>query len=162
MLLADLCAKVEVTKLPFEISCQDCYRLATELCKVPICCKSLVGRAKQPTWHSWWSKGKVDSVFFPIIPFSRFYRFDPETTTKDEPEPAMWHAWLYDRVATMAELAKHTEPSMEIRNTEVWSHVEKERERGWQKEMMNLLQQQNKLLNHLVKSSGVDPNEILK
>ena len=100
--------------------------------------------------------------FFSIIPFSRFHRFDPETTTKDEPQPAMWHAWLYDRVATMAELAKHTEPSMEIRNTEVWSHVEKERERGWQKEMMNLLQQQNKLLNHLVKSSGVDPNEILK
>ena len=57
---------------------------------------------------------------------------------------------------------KHTEPSLEIRTTSVWSHVEKERESGWQKEMMNLLKQQNKLLSHLVKESGVDPSEILK
>ena len=93
-------------------------------------------------------------------------RLDPEAVTKDEQhwgsQPAMWHAWLYDRVSTMAELAKHTEPSMEIRNSSVWGHVEKERERGWQMEMMTLLHQQNKLLQHLVKTSGVDPNEILK
>merc|ERR1712212_114906 len=102
-------------------------------------------------------KGKTAYVAFLVE-----QGLDPEATTKDEPQPAMWHAWLYDRVATMAELAKHTEPSMEIRDTAVWALVEKERERGWQKEMMSLLQQQNKLLHHLVKSSGVDPNEILK
>ena len=108
--------------------------------------------------------GRVNVLGFSFSVFilSPFSRLDPEATTKDEPRPAMEHAWLYDRVATMAELAKHTEPSMDIRTTEVWAHVEKERERGWQKEMMSLLQQQNKLLNHLVKSSGVDPNEILK
>jgi len=102
-------------------------------------------------------KGKTAYVAFLVE-----QGLDPEATTKDEPQPAMWHAWLYDRVATMAELAKHTEPSMDIRDTAVWALVEKERERGWQKEMMSLLQQQNKLLHHLVKSSGVDPNEILK
>ena len=100
--------------------------------------------------------------------FRYFYhpRLDPEAVTEDEPhwgsQPPMWHAWLYDRVSTMAELAKHTEPSMEIRNSSVWGHVEKERERGWQVEMMTLLHQKNKLLQHLVKTSGVDPNEILK
>ena len=113
-------------------------------------------------WLSWWRKGKcllrINSLLIPsIIP-----RLDPEAVTADEPQPAMWHAWLYDRIATMAELVKHTEPSLDIRDTSVWSHVEKERESGWQKEMMNLLKQQNKLLSHLVKESGVDPSEILK
>merc|ERR550517_2411013 len=124
-------------------------------------------------------KGKTAYVAFLVeqgylLPFgisSSVYSFtnprlDPEAVTKDEPhwgsQPALWHAWLYDRVSTMAELAKHTEPSMEIRNSSVWGHVEKERERGWQMEMMTLLHQQNKLLQHLVKTSGVDPNEILK
>jgi len=102
-------------------------------------------------------KGKTAYVAFLVE-----QGLDPEAVTKDEPhwgsQPPMWHAWLYDRVSTMAELAKHTEPSMEIRNSSVWAYVEKERER----EMMTLLHQQNKLLQHLVKTSGVDPNEILK
>ena len=54
-------------------------------------------------------------------------RLDPEVITQDEPQPAMYHAWEYENVSTMAELAKHTEPSMEIRNTAVWALVEKEK-----------------------------------
>ena len=88
-------------------------------------------------------------------------RLDPEVITQDEPHPAIWHAWEYENVATMAELVKYTEPSIEIRNSPVWAHVEKERERRWQKEMIGLLKQQNKILTHVAKSSGVDPNEIL-
>jgi len=101
-------------------------------------------------------KGKTAHVAFLLE-----QGLDPEVITQDEPHPAMWHAWEYDNVATMAELLKYTEPSMEIRNSPVWGHVEKERERFWQKEMIGLLKQQNKILTHVAKSSGVDANEIL-
>ena len=46
-------------------------------------------------------------------------------TTKAEPKPAMYQAWLYNNISTMAELAKYTQPSSMIRKTEVrnWSIV---------------------------------------
>ena len=46
-------------------------------------------------------------------------RFNPGATTKAEPKPAMYHAWLYNNISTMAELAKYTQPSSMIRKTEV-------------------------------------------
>ena len=46
-------------------------------------------------------------------------RFDPGATTKAEPKPAMYQAWLYNNISTMAELAKYTHPSSMIRKTEV-------------------------------------------
>ena len=46
-------------------------------------------------------------------------RFNPGATTKAEPKPAMYQAWLYNNISTMAELAKYTQPSNMIRKTEV-------------------------------------------
>ena len=53
-------------------------------------------------------------------------RFNPVATTKAEPKPAMYQAWLYNNISTMAELAKYTQPSSMIRKTEVrnWSIVQ--------------------------------------
>ena len=52
-------------------------------------------------------------------------RFNPGATTKAEPKPAMYQAWLYNNISTMVELAKYTQPSSMIRKTEVrnWSIV---------------------------------------
>ena len=38
-------------------------------------------------------------------------------------------AWLKDHVATMAELAKYTQPDEEVRSSSVWSLVEQEQEK---------------------------------
>ena len=53
-------------------------------------------------------------------------RFNPGATTKAEPKPAMYHAWLYNNISTMAELAKYTEPDEEVKSSSVWELVEKE------------------------------------
>ena len=41
----------------------------------------------------------------------------------------MYLAYTNYNVATMAELAKYTEPNEEIRSSDVWEHVEKELDR---------------------------------
>merc|ERR1712013_650685 len=92
-------------------------------------------------------KGKT-----PFVTYLLEQGFNPGATTKAEPKPAMYQAWLYNNISTMAELAKYTQPSSMIRKTEVWAHVEKEGERNWQMEMTSTFRQQNKLLSQLMQT----------
>ena len=55
-------------------------------------------------------------------------RVDPEARN-EEPKCAMSLAWLKDHVATMAELAKYTEPDEEVRSSNVWELVVQEQEK---------------------------------
>ena len=56
-------------------------------------------------------------------------RVDPDTEASPEKESPMRLACIFDNVATMAELAKYTEPDEEVRSSDVWELVEKEMDR---------------------------------
>jgi len=76
---------------------------------------------------------------------------------------AMHLAWLNDHVGTMTELAKYTEADPQVRTSSVWLLVEREQERRWQKDVLLLLQNQQKemekqsrLLKIIAKASGAE------
>ena len=51
----------------------------------------------------------------------------------------------------MAELTKYVEPGMSKRSSEYWRHVEKERDKMWQMEMLDLVKEQTKILANILK-----------
>merc|ERR1719184_254842 len=76
---------------------------------------------------------------------------------------AMDLAWLNDHVGTMTELAKYTEADPQVRTSSVWLLVEREQGRRWQKDVLLLLQNQQKemekqsrLLKIIAKASGAE------
>jgi len=77
--------------------------------------------------------------------------FDPEQITRDESEPPLELAWRYQHYATVAELIRYVEPGMSKRSSEYWRHVEKERDKMWQMEMLNLVKEQTKILANILK-----------
>jgi len=81
----------------------------------------------------------------------------------NEEKSAMHLAWLNDHVGTMAELAKYTEADPQVRTSSVWLLVEREQERSWQKDVLSLMQNQQKemekqtrLLKIIAKASGAE------
>jgi len=85
---------------------------------------------------------------------------DPE---RKKERSAMRLAWLKDHVGTMTELAKYMEADPEVRTSSVWLLVEREQERRWQKDVLSLLQNQQKeiekqtsLLKLIAKASGAE------
>jgi len=98
---------------------------------------------------------------------------DPNTNASPENESPMRLACEHYNVATMAELAKYTEPDEEVRSSDVWELVEKELERRWRKDGSSLLRKQQKqieeqqkqiekqsrLIKLLVKATGINVEE---
>merc|ERR1719397_1646654 len=87
---------------------------------------------------------------------------DPDVSKQKLKRP-MYLAWRNDHVGAMSQLAKYTEPDSEVRSSSDWQFVEKEQERRWQKEMLSLMQKQQKemenqtkLLKLIAKASGAE------
>merc|ERR1712032_73172 len=102
----------------------------------------------------------------PHVAFLLEQGVDPEVCKETSKRP-MHLAWLNDHVGTMTELAKYgVEPDSEVRGSSDWQFVEKEQERRWQKEMLSLMQKQQKemenqtkLLKLIAKASGAEVEE---
>merc|ERR1712212_1307563 len=62
----------------------------------------------------------------PYVAFLLEQGVDPNTEASPEKESPMYLAYTNYNVATMAELAKYTEPDEEVRSSGVWDLVEKE------------------------------------
>merc|ERR1719500_304401 len=87
---------------------------------------------------------------------------DPEGSAEAS-KCAMHLAWQKDHVGTMTELAKYTEADPDVRTSSVWLLVEREQERRWQKDVLSLLQNQQKemekqtsLLKLIARASGAE------